>query len=259
MNNLRKQLLIAAATAGLLFTSFNGTASAHENTYKVQSGDTLWKIANANGLSVTDLKSWNNLTSDMIYLNQSLTLLAPHTHTTTTNYVVKSGDTLWLISKNAGMTVESLKALNNLTSDMIYVGQVLKISSNTTTTATTASVSKVDALIVEAKKYIGTPYVWAGTTPSGFDCSGYLDYVYAKVGVTLPRTVATIWNATTPIATPKVGDIVFFETYTSGPSHAGIYLGDNKFIHASSSQGVTISDLNNTYWAPRYLGAKTPF
>lgn len=254
---MKKQLLIAAATAGLLFTSFNGTASAHENTYKVQSGDTLWKIATANGLSVTDLKSWNNLSSDMIYLNQSLTLLAPHTHTTTTNYVVKSGDTLWLISKNVGMTVDGLKALNGLTSDMIYVGQVLKISSNSTTT--TASVSKVDALITEAKKYIGTPYVWGGSTPTGFDCSGYLNYVYAKVGVSIPRTVATIWSATTPVSSPKVGDLVFFETYAPGASHAGIYLGDNKFIHASSSQGVTISDLNNIYWKPRYLGAKTPF
>ncbi|WP_442593618.1 NlpC/P60 family protein [Neobacillus sp. D3-1R] len=256
---MKKQLLVAATAAGLLFTSFNGTASAHENTYRVQSGDTLWKIASANGITVTDLKSWNQLSSDMIYINQSLTLLAPHTHTTTTNYVVKSGDTLWLISKNAGMTVDALKTLNGLTSDMIYVGQVLKIeSTSTNTTATTASVSKVDALVTEAKKYIGTPYVWGGSTPSGFDCSGYLNYVYTKVGVSIPRTVATIWNATTPVSSPKIGDIVFFDT-TGGPSHAGIYLGDNKFIHASTSQGVTISDLNNTYWKPRYLGAKTPF
>jgi peptidoglycan DL-endopeptidase LytE len=259
MSIMKKQLLIVAATAGLFFTSMNGNASAHENTYRVQSGDTLWKISNANGITVNDLKTWNQLSSDNIYVNQSLSLLAPHTHATSTTYVVRSGDTLWKIAQNAGITVVALKALNGLSTDMIYVGQVLKLSEGSTVNPppTPVSESKVDILVSEAKKYIGTPYVWAGNSPSGFDCSGYLNFVYAKVGVTLPRTVANIWSATKSISSPKIGDLVFFETYTSGPSHAGIYLGNNKFIHASSSQGVTISDMSNTYWKPRYLGART--
>jgi peptidoglycan DL-endopeptidase LytE len=257
---MKKQLLAVAVTTGLFLTAFNGNASAHEVTYSVKSGDTLWKIAYANGISVIDLKAWNKLTNDTIYINQTLSLLAPHTHTQTISYTVKSGDTLWLISKNAGTTIANLKALNGLTSDMIYVGQVLKLpTSSTTVSEPVSTVSKVDLLITEAKKHIGTPYVWGGSTPAGFDCSGYLNYVYAKAGITLPRTVATIWGATKPISSTKVGDLVFFETYEPGPSHAGIYLGDNKFIHASTSAGVTISDLNNTYWNPRYLGAKTPF
>ena len=93
-------------------------------------------------------------------------------------------------------------------------------------------------------------YQWGGNTPAGFDCSGFLKYVFNTQGITIPRTVETIWNAGTSVSSPQKGDIVFFTTYKEGPSHAGIYLGDNKFLHASTSAGVTISDLNNVYWNP---------
>ncbi|MEH7381377.1 cell wall-binding repeat-containing protein [Bacillus sp. JJ1533] len=114
-------------------------------------------------------------------------------------------------------------------------------------------------LIKTAKSLMGTPYLWAGTTPNGFDCSGYLNYVFAKHGIQLPRTVASIWNAGTSVSSPQVGDIVFFEkTYDKeGPTHAGIYLGNNEFIHAGSSTGVTIANLNISYWKDRYLGSKS--
>ena len=112
-------------------------------------------------------------------------------------------------------------------------------------------------LIADASVYIGVPYVWGGNTPTqGFDCSGFLVYVFNKQGVSLPRTMAQIWNVTTPVSSPSVGDIVYFETYKPGASHGGIYIGNNKFIHAGSSSGVTISDLTSSYWAPKYLGAK---
>ncbi|RXZ02167.1 C40 family peptidase [Fictibacillus sp. S7] len=113
------------------------------------------------------------------------------------------------------------------------------------------------ALISTAKKYIGVQYVWGGQSPKGFDCSGYLNYVYQKSSnIDLPRTVAGIYLKGTKISAPKVGDLVFFETYKPGASHAGIYLGNNEFIHSSSSRGVSISSMKNPYWAPRYLGAK---
>lgn len=111
-------------------------------------------------------------------------------------------------------------------------------------------------VIANAAELMGTPYVWAGTTPQGFDCSGFLQYVYAKEGVQLPRTVAQMWDATSAVSEPTVGDLVFFETYTTGPSHAGIYLGNNQFVHAGTSTGVTISNLNYAYWQDRYLGSK---
>lgn len=114
----------------------------------------------------------------------------------------------------------------------------------------------IEAIIQSAKSFYGTPYLWGGSTPAAFDCSGFIQYVFDKHGISIPRTVATIWNAGAHIATPSRGDLVFFETYTEGPSHAGIYLGDGQFIHSGSSTGVTIADMHNSYWGPRYLGAK---
>lgn len=111
-------------------------------------------------------------------------------------------------------------------------------------------------LVADAGTYLGTPYVWGGTSGAGFDCSGFVQYIFRKNGVNLPRTVAEQWNATVSVSKLKVGDIVYFETYKAGPSHNGIYIGNNQFIHSGSSTGVTISSLSNSYWSQRYLGAK---
>jgi len=116
--------------------------------------------------------------------------------------------------------------------------------------------NKSTALVKEAKKYMNVPYVWGGNTPKGFDCSGFLKYVFEKsTDITLPRTVAEIYKKGTKVSKPQVGDLVFYETYKPGASHAGIYIGDNQFIHSSSS-GVGISSMDNSYWKQRYLGAK---
>ncbi|MGA4718479.1 peptidoglycan-binding protein [Fictibacillus nanhaiensis] len=111
-------------------------------------------------------------------------------------------------------------------------------------------------VIANATELMGVPYVWGGTTTRGFDCSGFIQYVFAKEGVKLPRTTAQMWNATTYVSKPAVGDLVFFETYTTGPSHLGIYIGNNQFVHSGSSTGVTVSNLNTRYWQNIYLGSK---
>ncbi|MET3682292.1 cell wall-associated NlpC family hydrolase [Alkalibacillus flavidus] len=112
------------------------------------------------------------------------------------------------------------------------------------------------SVIGVARSLIGTPYRWGGTSRNGFDCSGFLQYVYQQNGQHLPRTVNDMWNVTSPVNNPSVGDLVFFETYQPGPSHAGVYIGNGQFIHAGTSTGVTISSLSDSYWQQRYLGAR---
>ena len=118
---------------------------------------------------------------------------------------------------------------------------------------------KVGTLLKTARSYIGVPYAFGGTTPKAFDCSGYLQYVFAKNGINIPRTADEQYKLGLRTKSSKQlvpGDLVFFSTYEAGASHCGIYLGNNEFIHASSSKGVRVDTLSDTYWAPRYLGGK---
>ena len=113
-------------------------------------------------------------------------------------------------------------------------------------------------IISTSMDYLGVPYVFGGTSPYGFDCSGYVQYVFAKAGISLPRTADVQYEVGTPISTAELvpGDLVFFETYTYGASHVGIYVGDGNFIHASSSRGVTVSSLSQAYYSSHYIGAR---
>ncbi|WP_332629788.1 C40 family peptidase [Halalkalibacter flavus] len=119
--------------------------------------------------------------------------------------------------------------------------------------------STADKVVAVAKAQIGVPYRWGGTTPSGFDCSGFMRYVYNQVGISLPRTTAEQYRVGQKVSKSNLrpGDLVFFETYQPGASHSGVYIGNNQFVHASSSNGVSTSSINDPhYWGPRYLGAK---
>ena len=115
-----------------------------------------------------------------------------------------------------------------------------------------------NAIVKTANNYLNTPYVFGGATPKGFDCSGFVMYVFEKNNIILPRTADVQFKAGKKVdkSQLKDGDLVFFTTYEPGASHVGIYCGKNKFIHASSSKGVIITDLNGQYWKERYLGAR---
>lgn len=118
---------------------------------------------------------------------------------------------------------------------------------------------KRNKIIETAKEKLGVPYSFGGTSfKTGVDCSYFVQYVYGKNNIKLPRTASqqyakciNTWDE------PDVGDLVFFQTYTLGPSHVGIYMGGNRFCHASSSDNkVVISKLDQPYYRKHYIGAR---
>lgn len=113
-------------------------------------------------------------------------------------------------------------------------------------------------LIAEAHKVIGTPYRAGGTTPKGFDCSGFVGYTYKKVGVSLPRSSGAMYKKGKPVSLKQLapGDLLFFKTSKhKGISHVAIYIGKNRMIHATS-KGVKVDSIHQSYWKQRFVGAK---
>lgn len=109
-----------------------------------------------------------------------------------------------------------------------------------------------------AKANLGVPYRWGGISPRGFDCSGLVKYSYGKAGKVLPRTAADMfYTKGYRVSSLKAGDLMFFApNKASRPTHVAIYIGNGKMIQAASSKGVSISYTSNSYWKPRYIGAK---
>lgn len=114
------------------------------------------------------------------------------------------------------------------------------------------------SLLENVDEWYGVRYRTGGNTKSGVDCSGFTVAVYAAVyGIALPRVSKEQYRTSRKISTTELqeGDLVFFNTNGSGVSHVGVYLGNNKFIHASVSRGVMVSDLFEPYYLKRYYGA----
>lgn len=116
-------------------------------------------------------------------------------------------------------------------------------------------------IVNDSYNYLNTRYLWGGTTPAGFDCSGFIYYMFNKHGVSLPRySSSALFAMGKPIAADKLqpGDLVFFSISQSGTvQHVGIYLGGGKFISPLNSKGVYVQTIfTNPYWSSRYLGAK---
>ena len=132
-------------------------------------------------------------------------------------------------------------------------------SSGNTTTGTPTNVTG-QQILSKAQQYLGTPYVYGGASPAGFDCSGFVYYVLKSFGFSPYRTPADQYKQGTFVAKENLqpGDIVFFaNTYGSGISHVGIYAGNGQFIHSPNSRSVvSYSDLSSGYWANHYYGAR---
>jgi LysM repeat protein len=210
----------------------------------------------------------------------------------TTRYVVKKGDNLILIAKRFNVSVEDLKNANHIKRGAVRIGQAISIPTQSksvklnvedintsrdqykTDVKTSLKVGtddnqengddigdiSRDSIIKVAKRFIGVPYKFGGTSLiKGLDCSAFVGKVFSFLDVDLPRTARELFGVGRSVGRNQLaaGDLVFFRTYASYPSHVGIYMGSSEFIHASpQARMVTIDSMNRPYFTKRYIGAR---
>lgn len=242
--------------------------------YTVQRGDTLSSISKKHSISIEEIKENNNLRSIKLKPGQQLLVkrVGPKT------YVVKKGDNLYLIARKFDIEVDELKNINGFETDMLEPGQIIYLEPEEEVNKTTLSEAQIqkdiketsaseelsdmgmrDKLILFAKKLKNIPYRFGGNNLFGIDCSGFVQKVYGMIGINLPRSARQQFQEGDPIdkAELSIGDLVFFRTYAPFPSHVGIYLGDDLFIHASSvKKKVSIDNLTTPFYLKRFIGAK---
>lgn len=206
-------------------------------TYKVAKGDTLWSIAKKYGVSVSALQKANNLSSSTIYIGQSLKLASSLT-SYTTNGVTKSATT--------SSTTKSTTTKSSTSTSKTAVSQAPTSIKSSSTAASSANITAY------ALTFLGVPYVWGGTTPSGFDCSGYVQYVYSHFGINVGRTTYTQQYAGTKIsvASAQAGDLYFWGSYGSA-YHVAIALGGGQYVMAPAP-GQVVRTGNVSSYTPSF-------
>ncbi|TAN45505.1 MAG: LysM peptidoglycan-binding domain-containing protein [Nitrospirae bacterium] len=280
------------ASADKISAKNTSNASGEDQIHIVKKGDTIQSVARKYSVQASEIKKLNGIKSGKI---KSGTLLivkrgAPK------QYTVKKGDNIWRIAKKFNKNIDELKEINGMSSNSLKPGQVIKLIKNKeehtediadikeelrpvleayadkvrpnerirevkeiSKSEDLLSIGIADRLILFAKKMLNLPYKFGGNGSIGLDCSSYVQKVFEIAGVTLPRSARQQFTFGEPVEKDQLskGDLVFFKTYASFPSHVGIYLGNNLFIHASTkSKRITIDSLEAPYYVKRYIGAK---
>ena len=253
---------------------------AESRYHKVKKGETLSTIARVYSVKVSDIKELNHLRSARVKAGQRLLVKQSGPRT----YTVKRGDSVSKIAQRFHMDSQSLMALNGMESASLRAGQRLYLEEKEKAAPVVAAAHpKIEAakfedeirqvsqseefkaeplqdrLVAVAKKMLDIPYKFGGSTTLGIDCSAYVRKAYSLLEVKLPRTAREQFKTGQPVEKDELsaGDLVFFRTYASFPSHVGIYIGNNLFIHASSmAKKVTIDSLDTPYYLKRFMGAK---
>ena len=246
----------------------------------VKKGDTISSLSRSYSIPPHTLMAINNLRSAKLKIGQKLALKWPEA----ADYTVQKGDTIWDISRRFDIDREELIAINGLDTESLKPGQKILLKPPVATTEVkqyetilsqsreeqqnTQHMTEVPAepvagleerLLLFAKKMLDIPYRFGGNSLIGIDCSAYVKKVYSLIGIDLPRSAREQFQEGIPVQEHEltIGDLVFFRTYASYPSHVGIYLGNNLFIHASSKKKrVTIDSLDTPFYVKRFIGAK---
>ncbi len=280
---------IAAKDAGNPAVKAAAEAAARRGPaqlHVVRQGDTPASISRRYGVSERDLRRRNLLKRGRRL--KAGTLIIVRTELPET-YTVREDDTLSGIARKFGMETGELTLRNGLESDRLVPGQTLALYDRAEAAETVvsppvpaevpvvteeelheaarsrpaagdnAAESPQARIIRVAKKMLFIPYVWGGASLTGMDCSGFVWKVFAMLNRELPRSAREQFQVGRDVGRDdlSVGDLVFFQTYARYPSHVGIYLGDNRFIHASSgSRQVRITSMDHPYYVKRYIGAR---
>lgn len=234
--------------------------------YAVQAGDSLWSISARLHGTVANIEALNHLTDRSILQLGQLLVVGERTiavaHNSRRSRIALHGATPPVTS-----THHSVRVALSSWSEHRLASQAVWAATHVGATPPPAfgaldfaqQAFALDARITgTALRYLGVPYVWGGTSFGGVDCSGFVWAVFAKNGIYLPRTADAQYEEGRHVSTRdlRAGDLVFFQTYALGASHVGIYLGNGKFVHASSSNGVRVDQLAEDYYSSRYLGAR---
>ena len=239
-----------------------GSTDEAEATYVVRPGDTLSGIAQSHGLAERALAEANGLRIDsLLHVGMELTLpkAAPTPEKPRPQfYVVQKGDSLWRIARRYGTTAPVLAEMNGLRLKAILpVGVRLHVPSGEG--GGSASHGDGGSLVETALNYRGVRYRWGGMTTRGMDCSGLVARVLNLHGIDAPHNSRALYKIGESVSRAHLqpGDLVFFNTTGRGISHVGIYMGEGKFIHASSKRGrVRVDTLTEGYYDRKYVGAR---
>ncbi len=282
---------VCVICAVLIFVSSIAAAAA---THKVKAGDTLWSlakkhhttpkaIARANGISenstlalgktllipgksqpksVTGRRHEKRITSLLVHTTADNACLrnGPGTHCPKIA-VLPAGTTAKRLSRSGNWLKVALQdgRCGYVYRPLIGLGPGPAADRTACEIETAVEPTTESGLIRTALAYRGTRYRRGGTSRGGFDCSGFTRYIFAKYGITLPHSSSAQSRIGTPVAKADLqpGDLVFFQTYKRGVSHVGIYIGNGRFVHASThGRGVTVDSLDSAYYGPRYRGAR---
>lgn len=225
-------------------------APAVASTYKVKKGDTLTKISRKTGVSIAELKRLNSVDGKRLQLGQLLALRGSDATCDERS------------SKGSRSYTARFKELFSDEQDELTLAELTDFDPDRPvdlSKSITLKDDNADLLKRKAFGFLGIRYRFGGNSRNGLDCSSFVQQVFREMDIKLPRTAREQYVVGDQVATGdlKKGDLLFFRTYASFPSHVGIYLGDNKMIHASSKdRRVVVSRMNTQYYRSRFIGAK---
>jgi cell wall-associated NlpC family hydrolase len=226
--------------------------------HRVESGQTLWRIGKGYGIPVDELIEANQLADTRLMPGQVLRLpraVKPEwTPPPEPTSPPPSEPTSLPLSALPNQAVPDL-SVGNWVEVLLPDGSRAWVRSENLVLGSWTPKSRIE-LVSTAREFIGTPYKWGGTNPNGYDCSGFVQEVFRLSGHSVPRMADVQYEKLQKVEADSLepGDLVFFNTDGSGVSHVGIYSGDGKFLHASSSRGVIESELSQSYYSERYVG-----